>query len=89
MMVVVVWKVVWKVVRNLFFEVFRTILFHLWYWFSVWYCIAFVPGSYVGFYVWWSARGDDGGQHVRMGPVLLTGFGEFWSDLVETWTVRS
>ena len=52
------------------------------------YRIVFVPGSYVGFYVLWSTRGDDGGQHVPMGPVMLTGFGQFWSDLVETWVVR-
>ena len=59
------------------------------------YRIVFVPGSYVGFYVWWSARGvlwstqgDDGRQHVAMVPVMVTGFGQFLSDLVETWPVR-
>jgi len=60
------------------------------------YHIVFVPGIYEGFYVlWsergflWSVRGDDGRQHVAMGWLMSTGFGQFWSDLVETWPVRS
>ena len=87
LMMVVVQKVVQKVVRNLFFEGFRTILFCLWYDIGFRYHIVFVPGSYVGFYargVLWSARGDDGGKHVTMGPVRVTGFGQFWSDFRET-----
>ena len=78
---VVVQKVVQKVVWNLFFEVF-----------VVSYGIfrnsmVFGTRIYVGFYVW-SSRGDDGGQHVQMCPLLLTGFVQFRSDFVETWMVR-
>ena len=82
MMLVVVVVVVWNCRFQFFVGFVR-------YGIVFWYRIVFVPGFYVGFYVWWSARGDNGGQHVRMGLVMLTGFGQFWSDLVETWTVRS
>ena len=59
------------------------------------YRIVFVPGFYVGFYVLWSARGvlwsaqgNNGRRRVEMVPVMLTGFSQFLSDLVETWPVR-
>ena len=82
----VVWKVVRKVVRNPFFGGFCTVL---WY-FSVPYC--FCTGVLRRFYVLWSARGDlgdDGRRRVTMGWLMSTGFGQFWSDLVKTWPVRS
>ena len=42
------------------------------------YCSSFVSGVYVGFYVLVSG-GDE------MAPVMVTGFGQCWSDLDETW----
>ena len=45
------------------------------------YRIFLVPGSYVDFYVLWSAQGgfcgcgDDGRHPVAMGLVMVTGFG--------------
>ena len=61
------------------------------FWFRImlfWYGMVFVPGSYVGFYVLWSACGDDGGRLDMMGWVRAVGCGQFWSNLVKTWTVR-
>ena len=48
------------------------------FWFRImlfWYRVVFVTGSYVGFYVLWSVRGDDGGLLVKMGWVRAVGLG--------------
>ena len=54
------------------------------------YHIFLVRSSYVGFYVLWSARGDDGQSHcVAMGLLRATEAGPVWSGPVWSCPVRS